>query len=469
MATVRPQRMTDFEALMWTLEDDPRLSSNVANLTLFDRPPDLERLRRRLDHAAAAVPRLRQKVVEGPWPVATPSWVEDEHFDIDHQVRLLHCPRRSQRALLNLCMELFEEPFDRSRPLWDFVVIDGLRDGKAAMLQRLHHTVTDGEGGLRLSLQFVDTRRNADDPRRRSSTVGDQRTASPPAGGVGGPVGELARTTAGAVRWTVGEAVGRTLHPGRTVRDVRHALDAAGSALRQAGLTERRRSPLWTERSHRPRLDLIEVELAPVREAARRFGVTVNDVFVAALAGAAGAYHRREGVDVHELRMGMPVSTRGGDDSASNRFAPSQVLVPTGEMAPSDRLALIHEALATTKQEPAIGVVETLAAAMNLLPSPLVVQLGVRTAQTVDFVASNLRGAPFDLYIAGALMEGNYPLGPLATTAFNATVMSYRGRMDIGLLSDTGAIEHPRRLANLIESEFEAISRLGLRKRRSVG
>ena len=92
-----------------------------------------------------------------------------------------------------------------------------------------------------------------------------------------------------------------------------------------------------------------------------------------------------------------------------------------------------------------------------VLPHPLLVWAGYRAASTVDFVTSNMRAAPFDIYLAGALMESNYPLGPLAGTAFNLSTMSYRGTLDMGLVSDPAAIEEPALLAKCIERGFREL------------
>ena len=156
------EHMTDFEALMWNLEKDPRLSANVANLSMLDRPPDMDAFRSTLERASIVFPRLRQHVSPVFGRAAPPRWRYDPDFDIDrHLKRVSLGGTGTRRELHQLATSLFGDPFDRTRPLWEFVVIDGLRDGRSAMLQRLHHTMTDGEGGLRLSLEFLDFERDA--------------------------------------------------------------------------------------------------------------------------------------------------------------------------------------------------------------------------------------------------------------------------------------------------------------------
>ena len=127
--------MTDFEALMWNLEKDPRLSSNIANMSILDRAPDLERMRATLERASIVFPRLRQRVAPVFGRLAPPKWEIDPHFDLDHHLKHISLGGRGTRAdLYRLATSLFMDPFDRTRPLWEFVVIDGLRGGKAAMV-----------------------------------------------------------------------------------------------------------------------------------------------------------------------------------------------------------------------------------------------------------------------------------------------------------------------------------------------
>src|SRR6478609_11005816 len=159
------RHMSDFEALMWNLDKDPRLSSTMGNLSILDRPIDLDRFRSRLARAAAVVPRLHQRVVPGFGRLAPPRWQADPNFDLDHHLRWISLGGDGSRRLLHeVVTQLISDPFDRSRPLWEFVVIDGLADGRAAMLQKLHHTLMDGMGGLRISEQFVDFERDAPEP-----------------------------------------------------------------------------------------------------------------------------------------------------------------------------------------------------------------------------------------------------------------------------------------------------------------
>lgn len=457
--------MSDLEALMWRLEEDPHLSSTFANISFFDRPPDPVRLRERLWRATRLVGRLRRRVVEPPLGQA-PYWEDDPEFDLDHHLRFLTLPPGATDAdVRRLAVEMVVLPFDRARPLWEFTVFEGLPGGRAAMVQKLHHTITDGVGGVRMSVEFIDLERDAPPPPPL-----DDGPPEPPAtpAAPGTPPWEAARDLLGSVTRR-GVDAANTIAGSVTewVRDPAHTVEQlAGlsadtaetvrSLGRQLAVLDGHRSPIWTARSLDRGLETFEIPLASVKEAAGRHGVSVNDVFVAAAAGGAGAYHRRRGVEVAELRMSMPVNNRKDRSVGGNSFTPTRVLVPTSADT-IERLASIHDRLSVTKAEKAMQLTASVAGLANLVPKPLLVRLFRQQVATVDFATSNVRAAPFDLFIAGALMEANYPIGPTGGTAWNLTTMSYRGNLDIGLHVDAAAVEAPAELAEDIQSEFRTI------------
>ncbi|MFN8016864.1 MAG: wax ester/triacylglycerol synthase family O-acyltransferase [Acidimicrobiales bacterium] len=457
------ERMSDLEALMWSLDADPVLSSTFANLTYFDRAPDPDRLRRRLWRASRVVPRLRRRVVEGFGPT-TPSWEEDPDFDLDRHLRWVRLPEGADDAGARaLAARIAAEPFDRSRPLWEFTVVEGLPDGRAAMIQKIHHTITDGKGGIRMSLEFIDLERDAPEPPPVDDGPPPPPDRPPWAGAIDTVTG-MARRSADTASRLVDSATGLARDP-LHVASMLAALPSETAAttrslVRQLAVVDSHRSPLWTERSLDRSLETFQVSLADVKATASHLGGSVNDLFVAAAAGGAGAYHRRLGVGVAELRMSMPVSTRTDRAPGGNAFTPTRVLVPTTP-DPAARFAEVHERLSITKAERAMALTASLAGVVNLLPQAMVVRLARQQVMTVDFATSNVRAAPFDLYIAGALMTANYPVGPIAGTAWNLTTMSYRGMLDLGLHVDRAAVADPDQLRDDIVASFDELLALG--------
>jgi len=432
--------MSEPEALMWAAERDPVLRSSFLNISICDRPLDVERFRGRMARIVDAVPRLRQRVAGNP--IGPPSWRDDPDFDLVHHTRhvALASPG-SDRQLLELAGDLLEDAFDPTRPLWTFLVVDGLSGGRGALVSKLHHTITDGVGGIRMSGMWIDPTADADHPRLPA-----------PAAEASGPLDPVA---------AVAELLGRQIEA---------AGDAAGLARRTiadplalgrsvGGLVQldRARSPLWRRRGVRRRLEVLSFDLDEVKLAAKRLGGTVNDLFVCALSDAAGGYHRTRCTDVDDLRMAMPVSTRTDRSAGGNAFVPTRVLVPCGELAPEARFALVHDRLSRAREGASPGLFGAAAGALALLPPPVVARLARQQSSTVDFAASNVRGAPFELWVAGARILNNHPMGPTSGTAFNATVLSTAGTLDLGLCCDPAAILDPAELRDRIAAGFDAL------------
>jgi diacylglycerol O-acyltransferase len=455
------RRMSDVEALMWNLEKDPHLSASIANVTVLDTTPDPARLRARLERASAMVPRLRQRVVPALGRLAPPEWRDDDDFDLDYHLRWVALPTPgSMRQLLDLAATVVQTPFDRTRPLWEFVVVEGLEGDRAAMVQKLHHAIADGEGSIRMSEQFIDIARDATEPIAPERPVPDAIA------------GNLLETTVDTLTHQLRRGLGmarRTLEgslslmhdPRRVATLTEDVVELGRSALRQVVVSDPARSPLWQDRSLRRRIDTLQVPLEDAKRASKALGGSLNDIFVAAAAGGAGRYHRAKGAPVEELRITMPVSTRTDTSAGGNAFTPTRVLLPIGIDDPAERFTAIRERLEVTKRERAMGVIDGLAGVANLLPTSVAVRVARQQVETVDFATSNVRGAPFPLYIAGARILANYPIGPTGGTAWNLTLMSYDGQLDMGLNTDLGAVDDPTLLRDSIVAEFAALVAAG--------
>jgi len=457
------RRMSDVEALMWNLEKDPYLASSFANVTVLDQPPDPERLHARLAHAVSVVPRLRQRVSPALGRLAPPEWQDDPDFDLDYHIRHIALPQPgTERRLFDLAAVLAAAPLDRTRPLWEFTIIDGVGDGGAALFQKIHHTVTDGEGGVRMSAEFIDFSREgqpeaapapterSDDPTEPSATIFASAAET---------AAHNLRRGLGLGRRAAGGAADLLRHPERVPAVGMEAVASVQSLARQTAVTDHAHSPLWTERSLRRRFEVLRIPLDDTKRAAKALGGSINDLFVAGAAGAAGAYHHAKGADVDELRISMPVSTRTDRSMAGNAFTPARLLVPVGLVDPVERFAAVRDRLTVTKGERSLAMAETFAGLVNVLPTSVLVRFARQQTETVDFATSNVRGAPFDLYVAGAKIVANYPMGPTGGTAFNLTLLSSGGSLDMGLNIDAAAVDDPDLLrASLEESYAELLA-----------
>lgn len=446
-------KMSDAEGLMWRLQKDPFLASSFGNITVLDSRPNFEAFVRRMDRASIVVPRLRQRVQPAPASLGAPTWVDDPEFNIHHHVRYIALPAPgSVRQLLDAAMLIMLDAFDRSRPLWQFVVVDGLTGGKSALIQKLHHTITDGEGGVALSMQYLDLERNAPEP--PPMLHGE---SSPSSSSASNDASDLLRSSmADAMRVPLG-----LLHQIREVLSDPTRLPTLGvetaatvrALIAQMSDVGSARSPLWTQRSLQRRLEVLRAPYQPMRAASHALGGKINTAFLTAVADAAGRYHRELGMPVESLRTSMAVSTRT-ENSGSNAFSLVRMLVPTGEMPIDERFAAINDAVSQARESSKSATLDTLAAVSSALPTSVLTRIVRTQSQTVDFATSNVRGADIPLYVAGAQMLENYPVGPLVGVAFNLTMLSYNHNLDLGLNIDTVAVAQPELLRTCVEQSL---------------
>lgn len=452
------RKMSDAEGLMWRLEKDPYLSSTFANVTILDRSPDFDRLARRMDRASRVIRRLRQRVQPMPVNLTAPIWVDDPEFDLNYHLRRVAAPKPAGlRQVLDLATLIALDPFDRTRPLWQFWVVEGLRGGKAALIEKVHHTITDGEGAVRLSLEFLDFTRDAPEP----EPLDDDWPDDTPEPAVPNPSDLLRDLVAGPLRLPLGliRQVRKLLaDPTQLPEAGTAATDTLRGILNQLSDVDAARSPLWTQRSLRRNLQVLRVPRHEARNAAKRLGGTLNTAFLTAAAEAAGRYHDELDHPVESLRASMAISTRT-EGSGANAFSLARMLVPTGRMPIAERFAAISEAVTQARETSATASLEALAAVAATLPTSVVTRIARTQSQTVDFATSNVRGTPVPVYVAGAELLENYPVGPLAGVAFNLTLLSHVDSLDMGLHVDAAAVTEPERLQRNLARAFRDLVR----------
>jgi WS/DGAT/MGAT family acyltransferase len=458
------RRMSDAEALMWRLEKDPYLSSNFGTVTILDRAPDFDRLRARMEQALTRVPRLRWRVQPNPGDLGAPVWADDPELDIDYHVRRISLPSPGTlRQLYDLAAVLTLDPFDRTRPLWQFTVIEGLPGGQAALLAKMHHTITDGINGVRMSMEYLDLDRSGETPMSKFSDLPPVE-GPPPA-----PAPDDAMSALTAVRSVVEGSFRLPLAIAKEVRglladpaNIPKASAAAFGTVRglisQLSDIDHARSPLWTKRSMFRSFETVRTQFEPTRAAAKRLGGSINAAFLTAAAEAASRYHVEFGAPTPALRASMAISTRT-EESGANAFGVVRMLVPTDEMPIAKRFALVADIAGAARRSSGSGAMDAVAAIATALPTSLMTRLARQQTQSIDFATSNVRASPVPVYVAGAKTLANYPIGPLAGVAFNATMISYDGNLDVGLNIDAAAVEHPARLAELLDTSFKDLHR----------
>ena len=152
--------MSDADALMWAIESDPLLRSTIVTALVLDRAPSWESVIDKLERGVRLIPRMRQRVVEPAFGFGTPGWSDDPFFDLSYHARRVRNPDpTTDRIVYDVASTAATEAFDRDRPLWEYTLIEDLPDGKAAFVMKVHHSMTDGVGGIKLLLMLLDLER----------------------------------------------------------------------------------------------------------------------------------------------------------------------------------------------------------------------------------------------------------------------------------------------------------------------
>ena len=447
------QRMLHTDAFSWYMESDPALRSTVVAVAVLDRSPDWQHFRRRVDRMTRLVPRLRQRVIEPPLRLGPPMWVVDPDFDLDWHLRQVRLPRfTTWPAVLELARVAAMADFDRDRPLWEVTEITGLPDGKVALMTKMHHSVSDGIGGMQLLAFIVDASRHLpalDDlpplpPVRHPSTpsllVESARESAVAAFGMAARAGmSLPRAAVAATSpldllstsWRTSASVARMVRP-----------------------ITRMASPVLTDRSMRRRLATLDVPLQGLHQVATVHGGHVNDAFLAGMTGGLRRYHEAHDAPVDELRVTMPVSIRKPDDPiGGNRITLLRFGLPVGTADVGKRIARIAEISRAWRQEPAIAHTQAIAFGLNLAPRSYLQGI----LRRVEFVASDVPGLPEPVFVAGAKVLAYYPFGPTIGTALNATLMSYVDDCNIGLNIDAAAVPDADDLIGHVRAGFDEV------------
>lgn len=423
--------MTDVEAVFWRAEADPRLRSSGVVLSLLDRAPDWDRLQSGHAWAVQVVPRLSERVVEDALRLGPPVWAAAE---VDLGYHLTRVGVSSYDEVLELAASLHTEAFDPARPLWRAVLVEGLPEGQAAYLLKIHHSMADGSGLMQL-FELLCSPSRAPGPR--------DLPVVPPATGV--TASQLAASRLRALSRALPTAAARLAHGAAdVVRHPERAASYAASLARVSAGSQVAPSPLMRSRGLARRVRTLEVPLAELRAAGKATGGTVNDAFLAGLVGGLGRYHGRHGVVVADLPIALPISLRAGHhDKGGNRFAAASIAGPAGEPDPRRRVLLLHERVVAARAEPALDMMGALAPVASRLPGAALARAAHRMSSAIDLQASNIPGLTRDAYLAGARITRMHIFGPVPGCAVMVAMVSHQGTCCLGIATDHEAVPDP--------------------------
>lgn len=356
----------------------------------------------------------------------------------------------SMQGVLALAARSAREGIDRTAPLWQLVVVDEMEDGTSAVIEKFHHSLTDGVGGMEFLLSLIDwSRRPASHP-RPGGPIEPEREA--PFDRLIRPVEEGAR----AALWLAASAV-RSI--GRPLEALMTTWSTGQSMVRLLTPGTKRLSPLFDGRSASRLFDTYELAMADLRCAASAADGTVNDVFMAAVTGALYRYHLKLGHEITHLRMNLPVSFRKPDDPVGgNRFTPVRFVVPVDEPDPRKRIRQLGAVCRRWRDEPALPMTENIAVALGRLPTRATTALLASMMYGIDFVATNVPGIDRRCYIAGSELLRQFAFAPLAGAAVNFSLVSHAGTACIGVNMDEASVSDPGLLMACLRDGFDEVT-----------
>lgn len=462
---------------MWAIERDPALRSSITVLVCFERSPGYRALAERMEQVTLALPRFRQRVRSAVWPWSPPTWETDPDFDMSYHLRSVRAAGEgSFEDLLSLATPVASDVVDRDRPLWHMTLVEGLAAGRAALVAKLHHTLTDGVGAVRLALLMFDFEPDAGGAGvggvAGGAGVGGVAGGAGVSGAAGGAgVSGVAGGAGPASRGVVERLASDLAHEAQGAWEIaRHALPAAldlDSARAFAAMfapTLRPCSPVMAARSLGMRLAVLDVALEDMRSAGARVAGTVNDAFLASIAAGLARYHSRHGAVAARLRVGVAINMRSDDAAGAmgNEFAGVRLVFDLADASADERIRSAHEVVAEARAHRALPVFDTLAAVANRVPGAF--GAIAATFRSVDVLASNVAGSDAALYLGGARVTKMVPFGPRGGSALNLTLLSYDGTVSIGVNVDPAATPDFEVLVACLVEGFDEVCGAGATK-----
>jgi diacylglycerol O-acyltransferase / wax synthase len=444
-------------------QESPNSHMHVGGVIVVEGPPPemedfLEEIRRRLH----LVPRYRHKLAHTALDSGRPVWVDDPSFHLEFHVRHTGLPSPgSWEQLQELTARIFSQSLDRSRPLWEMWLVEGLQEDRFAVISKTHHSLIDGIAGVDLATVLFDV-----------------TPQPPPIGHSGRPwhphpepstVELVAVGLRGALRAAseiATGAIGALMDPERTLAGAREAVEGIGEVV-WAGLNPAPPTPLNVEIGPHRRFVGIAARLDDFRLVKSTFGGTVNDVVLTVVAGALRTFLIARGVRTEglELRALVPVSVRTDAERhhMGNRIAAMRGPLPVYIADPLQRLRFVRQAMDGLKESKQALGAEVIASAQNFAPPTILAQASRLNFSTrlFNLIVTNVPGPQFPLYVLGRRMERVYPVAFLPQShALAIAIMSYCGEMNFGLLGDFDALPDIELLGHGIAAELQTLVEL---------
>ncbi len=441
-------------------QEGPDSHMHVGGLTVMEGPPPpLQDLLQQIRERLHLVPRYRQKLAHTALDSGRPVWVDDPSFDPEYHVRHTALPSPGEwQQLCELTARIFSQALDRSKPLWEMWLIEGLKENRFALITKNHHALIDGIAGVDIATVLFDL--SPDPPPLKTSGRPWQPRKEP---GTAELVAVGTRGAARALAAIVGGACDALAHPDRGLSRGREAAEGIGELL-WAVMNPAPVTPLNVPIGPHRRFVGVTSRLEDFKLVKNAFGGTVNDVVLAVVTGALRSFliargYRTEGL---ELRALVPVSVRAADERGQlgNRIAAMRGPLPTYIADPLHRLRFVSHAMAGLKESKQALGAEVIANVQNFAPPTILAQASRLNFSTrlFNLIVTNVPGPQFPLYVLGREMLHAYPIAFLPENhALAVAIMSYNGEMNFGLLGDFDALPDIDAIGEHIALELSAL------------
>jgi len=467
---VHGDRLSGLDASFLHMEQGPA-HMHVASAAIFEGPPPAyDEFRAHTASRLHLVPRFRRKLRFVPYGQGRPVWVDDPQLNLDYHVRHTALPPPgSEEQLRNLAARIFSQRLDRSKPVWEMWLVEGLDSERFAIVGKSHHCLVDGVSGVDISTIMYDL-----EP--------EPEPQPPPAPWIPRPEPSDPQLLADALleRATSPREMARGARA--LLRGPRQAVGVAADALGAAGAFARAGvaaspSPFNVDIGPYRRFAMVRSRLDELKRIKNATGGTVNDVILAAVTGAVGRYLRERGHSTRglELRAMVPISVRSADERGAlgNRVSAMMAALPVWCDDPLERLRIVSGSMGDLKRSRQAVGANLLTELADFAPPTIAAQAArLQSRQRwFNLVVTNVPGPQFPLYLLGRQLLEVFPMVPLAKrqgVCFG--IMSYNGTVNVGLVGDYDAMADLDDLAADLEASLEELSAAvpGERKRRAA-
>src|SRR5947209_3436932 len=454
-------RLTPTDA-SFLAQEGPSSHMHIGGVLIFEGPPPkfsdfLDHVRSRLH----LVPRYRQKLATPPLETGRPLWADDSNFNLEYHVRHSALPSPgNEHQLFRLAGRIASQRLDRSKPLWEMWLVEGLEGDRFALVCKTHHSLVDGVSGVDLATVLLDLEQHPAPPSMELEPWQPHREPSSAELVLAGLKGFVGTTL---------ELLERTLRaaaqPARSAGVLAEAAEGLGELI-WAGLNPAPETPLNVEIGPHRRFQVVRQELREYKEVKDALGGTVNDVVLAVVSGALARWLRSRKVRTEglEMRALVPVSVRTADQrhTLGNRLTAMRGPLPVYITDPVAKLRFIRQAMDGLKESKQAVGAATIAAVNNLAPPTILAQASRIQFSTrlFNLIVTNIPGPQFPLYVLGRRLEDLFPVAFLPQHhALAVAIMSYDGGIDYGLLADYDALPDIDVFAEGIEESLAELRR----------